>query len=144
MKILGKYVAMPAAGVGMLAGFGMFDLQPGSAGGGGGGLSTPAAAGQGILEALEGPLEVARRIAAAGGAQMGMDPAALPDFLRGEGAAASPAPVGGAAPAAYAPPPAGRRTVSAPQPGPAPADAPAPILRSGGAWKSSRPPAPAD
>jgi hypothetical protein len=140
MKLLGKYVAMPAAGIGMLAGFGMLDLQPGTGGGGGGDLSSPAAAGHGVLQALEGPLEVARRIAAAGGAQMGLDPAALPDFLRTPGAA----PVSGGAVAPAAPPPAGRKTVAVPQANAEGGGASAPLLGGGGAWKSSRPPAAAE
>ncbi|SFI96206.1 hypothetical protein [Albimonas pacifica] len=84
MKILGKYVLMPGAGVAMLAGFGMFDLggAPASGGSGQNGLTSIESAGDGIMAALDGPLGVAKRIALAGSSAIGMDPSSLPDFLR--------------------------------------------------------------
>lgn len=134
VKILGRFILLPAAGVTMLAGLGVFDLggepSPGAARAD---MSSPQAAAQGVLSALEGPLAVAQRIAVAGSRQMGMSPADLPDFLSGQSS-------GGAAPAA-----AGRKTVAVPAAGsPAPAEGGA-RLSGGGAWKSSTPPpAPAD
>ncbi len=84
MKIIGKYVLMPGAGVAMLAGFGMFDLGkgPATSGSGQNGLTSIEDAGDGIMAALDGPLGVAKRIALAGSSAIGMDPNSLPEFLR--------------------------------------------------------------
>ena len=140
LKVIGKYVAMPAAGVGMLAAFGMFDAGKGAEGGGTAGLSSAESAGSGILAALDGPLQVARRIAVAGSAQIGIDPADLPDFLSGGGL---PGGSGAALPGAGAVPTAERKTVAVPGADGADADG-SRLLSGGGGWKSSRPPAPAE
>lgn len=129
MKLLGKYVLAPGAGVAMLAGFGIFDLGPG-AGGSGAGLTTVDEAGGRILSALEGPLAVAQRIATAGAGMMDIDPGRLPAFMTGGSGGAAGAPGGDAGA-----PTAARKTVSV-------AGEPAAgVMPSGGAWKSSRPPA---
>ncbi len=129
MKAIGKYVLAPGAGVAMLAGFGIFDLKPGAGGGSSAGLTTVDAAGGQILSALEGPLAVAQRIATAGAGMMDIDASQLPAFMTGGAAGPVAETPGGGAPTAV------RKTVSVA------GDPAAGVMPSGGAWKSSRPPA---
>lgn len=142
MKTLGKYVLMPGAGIGMLASFGMFDL------GEGGPLkvdtSDPAAVGNTMLAALEGPLEVARKIAAAGSSIIGGS-GEVPDFMGKIGNAADMLPSTGGAVmgGGAAAPVAARKTVSVPQTAQAQGgQAPVSALSASGVGKSSRPPQP--
>lgn len=139
MKTIGKYMLMPGAGIGLLASFGMFDLGKD----GGGPLSvdtsSPAAVGATMLAALEGPLEVARRIAAAGSSIIGGD-GEMPDFLSGAGSIGDMMPGGQSV--AYSDggaPTAARKTVSVPQAAQG-GSAPAGALGGSGVGKSSRPP----
>ncbi|SDX61409.1 hypothetical protein SAMN05444336_107102 [Albimonas donghaensis] len=141
LKTLGKYVLMPTAGIGMLASFGMFDLGEGV-----GKLSvdnsSPAAVGETMLAALEGPLEVARKIAAAGSSIIGGS-GELPDFMGNVSSAGDLLPSGDSVTfgsgGAGAAPVAARKTVSVPQAGDG-GQAQASALSASGVGKSSRPP----